>query len=148
MMWDCPFCETKRDKLFGDLRVNWHPEKHGREHIPFPVLSALRNTLQGHSWKGYCQYDEDEITVLPCCSQHISPKSAVSAVVLHGLWMPTHLPSALSLSAHLQLSNGFWSWGIAWYTSGIPSFSLVIRLTSTVWFQQFLSIWLQIFLIP
>lgn len=50
MMWHCPYCETKGHKLFGDFRVNWHPEKHGREHILFPVQTALRNTLQGHSW--------------------------------------------------------------------------------------------------
>lgn len=148
MMWHCPCCETKGDNLFRDFRVSWHPEKHGREHIPFPVQTALRNTLQGHSWN-CCQiwwrWNHCASVLSPAyfsqkCSQCSCSAWPVNANTSPQCSVPECTPSAFKWLLELR--------DCLTHTSGIPSLSLVIRFASTVWFQQFLSIWTQVFLIP
>lgn len=90
MMWHCPCCETKGDNLFGDFRVSWHPEKHGREHIPFPVQtkkhsagSFLKLLSDMMKMKSLCfravpsiflpKVQSVQLFCMACECQHISP---------------------------------------------------------------------------
>lgn len=114
--------------LGADFRAKWCPEKHRREHIPFPVQTVLRsNTLQGRSRKGSCQiwrrWDRCASLLSPA---HFFRKCRQCSCYAWAVNADTS-PRCPVLSAHLQLSNGFWSWGIACHTSGVPGCSVVVK---------------------
>lgn len=86
MKWHCPYCETEETSCLGILEQTVIPKSMGeskslsqskqpKEETPCRVIPE----------RTVVRYDEDEITVLPCRPQHISPENAVSAAVLHDL---------------------------------------------------------------
>lgn len=83
MMWHC---ETEETSCLGILEQTVIPKSVGESTSLLQSKQPEEETpCRVIPERAVVRDDEDEIIVLPCCSQHISPESAVSAAVLHDL---------------------------------------------------------------